>query len=90
VQGPESALEPFHDRPFLGIRPRVVEALVESVTDEEVRRLAAGIRSIEHWVDNADVLTRPGRRLAAVRDKGSEWMKDAEPREPDPHRSASP
>lgn len=85
MQGPESALEPFHDRPFLGIRPRVVEALVESVTDEEVRRLPAGVGSIEHWVDNVDVLTRPGRRLAAVR-----WMKDAEPREPDPHRSASP
>lgn len=45
--------------PSSGSAPRVVEALVESVTDEEVRQLPAGVRSIEHWVDNVDVLTRP-------------------------------
>ena len=59
--------EPFHDRPFLGVRPEVVEALRGSIRDPAVRGLPAGVGAVEQWVDNVDVLMSPPRRLAAVR-----------------------
>jgi hypothetical protein len=57
---------PFFDRPFLAVRDEVAGLLLESVTDPVVRQLPAGVGSVEQWVDNVDVLTRPTLRMAAA------------------------
>jgi len=64
--GPGPA-EPFFDRPFTGIRASVAGMLHTSVTDPDIRRLPIGVGSVEQWVDNVDVLSRPERRVAAAR-----------------------
>lgn len=60
-------IEPFHDRPFSGIRESVADTLHGSITDPEIRRLPMGIGSVEQWVDNVDVLATPHRRITAAR-----------------------
>lgn len=68
--GGGEAVEPFHDRPFLGVRADVVPALLGAVTDPDVRRLPVGVGSVEQCVDNVDVLGSPRRRLAMMVDLG--------------------
>lgn len=65
--GPDP-VEPFFDRPFRGIRASVADTLHASITDPQIRRLPAGIGSIEQWVDSVDVLASPWRRVAAARE----------------------
>jgi hypothetical protein len=60
------ALEPFFDRPFQVVRASVVDELLASITDPQVRRLPAGVGSVEQWVDNVEVLSTPQLRVAAV------------------------
>ncbi len=62
----ERVLQPFFDRPFRMVAD-VAELLLDSVTDPDVRRLPAGVGSVEQWVDNVVVLTVPERRVVAVR-----------------------
>lgn len=62
----EQALQPFFDRPFRGLA-EVPEVLLDSIADPEVRRLPAGVGSVEQEVDNVAVLTDPQRRVAAAR-----------------------
>lgn len=59
--------EPFHDRPFLGVRAAVPDLLLAGVTDPLLQALPPGAGSVEQWVDNVRVLTNPGHRLAAAR-----------------------
>jgi Domain of unknown function (DUF4037) len=58
---------PFFDRPFPGVRDEMSRLLLQNVTDPLVRQLPPGVGAVEQWVDNVDVLTHPGRRMAAVR-----------------------
>ena len=56
-------VEPFWDRPFLGIRDAAVSVVAESILDPAVRLLPRGVGSVEQWSDNVDVLTHPRRRI---------------------------
>jgi hypothetical protein len=58
------ATEPFHGRPFRGVRAEVAGRLRAAIGDPEVRRLPVG--AIEQWVDGVEVLTAPERRLRVV------------------------
>jgi hypothetical protein len=60
-----SITEQYFGRPFRGVGP-VPELLLDSISDPEVRRLPAGVGSLEQWVDNVDVLLIPDRRAAAA------------------------
>jgi hypothetical protein len=60
-------VEPFFDRPFVGVRESVGRLLLAEVSDPLVRRLPAGVGSVEQWVDNVDVLTVPDRRVRLAR-----------------------
>jgi len=53
----DDPVEPFWDRPYLGVRGAVVEVLEASVTDPVVRALPRGVGSAEQRSDNVDVLT---------------------------------
>jgi hypothetical protein len=64
LPGPDGPLEPFWDRPFRGVRPAVSQAPLDAVADPDVRRLPAGIGSVEQWVDNPAVLASPRIRAA--------------------------
>ncbi|NUQ33016.1 MAG: DUF4037 domain-containing protein [Dermatophilaceae bacterium] len=55
-------VEPFWDRPCVGVREDVVRTLEDSVTDPEVRALPRGVGSVDQWSDNVDVLMHPARR----------------------------
>ena len=68
--GGGEAVEPFHDRPFRGVRADVVPTLLAGITDPVVRRLPVGVGSVEQCVDNVDVLSSPRRRLAVMADLG--------------------
>lgn len=63
----EPAVERFYDRPFLGVPDAVAASLRDAIVDPRVRRLPAGVGSVEQWVDNVDVLVDPARRLAVAR-----------------------
>lgn len=60
----DSGVIPFFDRPYRTLDGAVPQALLDSITDPEVRRLAPMVGSIEQWVDSVDVLSSPGRRAA--------------------------
>lgn len=62
----EQVVEPFFDRPFVGVPAGVVEAVMASVQDPVVRSLPAGVGSVEQWVHNTDVLVDAGRRVRAA------------------------
>lgn len=62
-----SAVQRFYDRPLRGVRTQVAQRLLDSVEDQDVRDLPAGVGSVEQWVDNVDVLVDHERRLALVR-----------------------
>jgi len=61
---PDSAVIPFYDRPYRALDEAVPRALLDGITDPDVRRLPAMVGSIEQWVDSVDVLSSPGRRAA--------------------------
>lgn len=52
----DDPVEPFWDRPYRGVRAAVVDGLLASITDPEVRALRRGVGSAEQWSDNVDVL----------------------------------
>lgn len=53
-------VSPFHKRPFLVIHAeRFADALLATISDEEVRALPANIGSIDQFVDSTDVLSYP-------------------------------
>ncbi len=56
------AVEPFHDRPFRGVRAEVVEHLLDAVRDPVVRGLPPELGSAEQWSDNVALLTGPVAR----------------------------
>jgi hypothetical protein len=56
------AVEPFHGRPYRGVRGGIEEALLAAVRDTEVRALPRGVGSVEQWSDNVAVLTAPRLR----------------------------
>jgi len=56
------ATEPFHDRPFRGLRD--VPGVLHDAAGDAVRALPA---AVEQWVDAVDVLTDAPRRVALVR-----------------------
>ena len=57
---------PFWDRPYLHLNPALVPAMLESITDPDVRALPAGVGSVEQRSDNVDLLVHADRRRAAV------------------------
>jgi hypothetical protein len=61
---PEPAVIPFFDRPYRALDEAVPRALLDGITDPDVRRLPPMVGSIEQWVDCTDVLSSPGRRAA--------------------------
>ncbi|WP_426309123.1 DUF4037 domain-containing protein [Cellulosimicrobium sp. E-16] len=60
---------PFFDRPYRGLGP-VADAVTAAIQDPAVRALPPGVGTVEQWVDDVDVLTDPGRRVAAARGVG--------------------
>ncbi|WP_432547631.1 DUF4037 domain-containing protein [Kineococcus sp. SYSU DK004] len=65
-RAPAAATRPFHDRPHRCVHPEVVPLLLDAVRDPAVRRLPAGVGSVEQWVDDVDVLVHPDRRRAVT------------------------
>lgn len=63
--GPD-VIESFFDRPFASVRASVSELLLAEINDPQLRRLPAGMGSVEQWVDNVDVLTVPDRRVTVT------------------------
>ncbi|HET9499796.1 MAG TPA: DUF4037 domain-containing protein [Marmoricola sp.] len=61
---PQSAIEPFWDRPYVHLNRRLVPGLLETLNSSEVRALPIGVGSVEQQTDNVDVLIRPGHRSA--------------------------
>jgi hypothetical protein len=61
------AVEPFFDRPFLGVRAGVSRVLLEAVEDPQVRALRPGVGSVEQWVDNVRVLVDATVRVRTAR-----------------------
>jgi Domain of unknown function (DUF4037) len=61
---PEPAVIPFYDRPYRTLDGAVPQALLDDVTDPDVRRLPPMVGCIEQWVDSTDVLSSPARRAA--------------------------
>ena len=64
LPAPGSAVTRFWDRPFRTVDDAIAETLLADIADPDVRRLPAGIGSIEQWADNVDVLASPARRRA--------------------------
>jgi hypothetical protein len=62
LPAPQSATQPFFDRPFRTVSHDLVPTLLQQVQDPAVRALPHGIGAIEQWVDNVDVLARPHMR----------------------------
>jgi hypothetical protein len=62
----DDPIEPFFDRPFLGVRPAVIGTLRAAVTDAAVRAIPQQFGAIEQIVDNVGVLTVPAARLAVT------------------------
>jgi hypothetical protein len=63
--GPE-VVESFFDRPFAAVSASVSQLLLDEVSDPLLRKLPAGVGSVEQWVDNVDVLSFPERRVAVA------------------------
>ncbi len=64
LPGPQSAVEPFWDRPYLHLNRNLVPALLETLNSPEVQALPVGVGSVEQQTDNVDILTKPSRRQA--------------------------
>ena len=76
----------FFDRPFLSPVGSIHDGLREAITDPDVRRLPAGIGSVEQWSDNVDFLSQPTRR-AALRSLYREWVTVGRTNPDDGHQS---
>lgn len=61
---PQSAVEPFWDRPYIHVNRSLVPELLETVTSPEVRALPVGVGSVEQQTDRVDILTAPRHRRA--------------------------
>ena len=61
---PDSTVIPFYDRPYRALDEAVPRALLDGISDPDVRRLPPMVGCIEQWVDSVDVLSSPGRRAA--------------------------
>ena len=61
---PQSAVEPFWDRPYIHLNRSLVPELLETVTSPEVQALPVGVGSVEQLTDNVDILTKPSHRRA--------------------------
>jgi hypothetical protein len=61
---PDSGVIPFYDRPYRTLDGAVPQALLDGITDPDVRRLPPMVGALEQWVDTVDVLSSPGRRAA--------------------------
>ena len=55
------------------VSPDIIELLLESVTDPDVRALPPGLGTIEQWTTRYEVVFRAGRRPAIV-DAYRAWM----------------
>lgn len=55
LPGGTQAVEPFHDRPFLGVHPSVVTALRAAITDPQVQALPPGRGSVDQRFSSATV-----------------------------------
>jgi hypothetical protein len=64
LPAPGSAVTRFWDRPFRTVDDAIAGGLLAGIADPYVRRLPAGIGSIEQWAGNVDVLASPARRQA--------------------------
>lgn len=62
----DPACVPFWDRPYVHVDQDLVPALLNSIRDPDVRRLPAGLGSIEQRTDNVDLLVHANLRRAAV------------------------
>lgn len=60
------ACVPFWDRPYLQVNDAMTSKIVDSIDDPEVRRLPAGLGSIEQRTSNVDLLVHAQRRRAAL------------------------
>ncbi|WP_211319670.1 DUF4037 domain-containing protein [Quadrisphaera granulorum] len=63
---PRDAVEPFWDRPYLGVPEDAAESLRAAITDPLLRALPPGVGAVEQWVDAVDVLVDPRRRRAVT------------------------
>lgn len=61
-----AVVEPFFNGPFAGLSGSVTELLLTEVNDPLLRRMPAGVGSVEQWVENGDVLSVPQRRVAVA------------------------
>lgn len=62
LPGPDSAVEPFWDRPYIHLNRSLVPALLEALSSPDVQALPVGVGSVEQQTNNVDVLTKPHRR----------------------------
>jgi hypothetical protein len=63
LPAPDNPIENFWNRAYRSIRPDVITALEDSISDPAVKALPRGLGSVEQWSDNTHVLTNPSRRL---------------------------
>ena len=69
LPAPGSAVTRFWDRPFRTVDDAIAQALLADIADPRVRRLPAGIGSVEQWADNVDVLASPGVVVRRAREE---------------------
>lgn len=72
----QAVVESFFDRPFASVPASVSQLLLTEIADPLVRRLPAGVGSVEQWVNNVDVLSNPDRRLAVMQAWRSLLLRD--------------
>ena len=66
LPAPQSAVQPFWDRPHLHLSRDLVQGVLHRIEDPEVRSLPLGLGSVEQQTDNVDVLVHPERRRRLV------------------------
>jgi hypothetical protein len=67
LPAPQSAVEPFWDRPYLRVHGDLAPRLLATVRSPAVRALPTGVGTVEQQTDNVGVLTVPRRRHALAR-----------------------
>jgi hypothetical protein len=71
---PQSAVEPFWDRPYIHLNRSLVPELLETITSPEVQALPVGVGSVEQQTDNVDILTKTShRRALATSGRAQAW-----------------
>ncbi|WP_375387939.1 DUF4037 domain-containing protein [uncultured Amnibacterium sp.] len=66
LTGPDRAVAPFWDRPYLQPAPGIVAALLDGIGDGEIRALPRGLGSIEQRTDVVDLLVDARWRRAMI------------------------